>query len=209
MLQPPPPAVAALPQAGATSFRNVGWLVGNPDDSAASYRLGPGWVYNATPQLTPQDPTSQLRAYKVPYRNTFVYSDPPDVPIGLTLWRRQAIVLKTPTQYGSDAFALGHYAPFHAGVPIRSVAPFVESSGFQPLSRGGKLLVSITESNREGGPGAAGRRFANTRFGLWFKAWVIGGSTIRPLGSVQTPSPQFRGVLPNYGYMTLPQIIGQ
>jgi hypothetical protein len=207
-IQAQQPAVAVLPTAGATSYRNVGWLVGSPDETAVPSQVGPGWIYNATPQLTPQVGADQLRPYKVAPRDIYQYSDPPEV-LGVSLWRRQAVVRKSPTQYGTDAFALGHYAPFKTGIPIRSTSPFVESSGFQPISRGGHVLVSITESNRIGGPAAAVRMFANSLMGLWFKAWVVGGANIRPLGSVQTPSPQFRGVLPTYGYVTLPQIIGQ
>jgi hypothetical protein len=207
MLTPPPAAVAALPSARATSFRNVGWLAGGPDESAVPSVTGPGWIYNATPAVTPQVP-GPLRPYKVAPRDIYHYSDPPEV-LGVALWRRQAVASLAPTQYGSDSFALGHYSPFRTGIPIRSTSPFVESSGFQPISRGGHVLVSLTEVQQEGGPAATARRFANTRFGLWFKAWVIGGANVRPFGSVQTPSPQFRGVLPSYGYTTIPQIIGQ
>lgn len=205
MLKPPPPQVALLPQARATSFRNVGWLVGSPDEQAVPSDTGPGWIYNATPTVTPS--TSQ-RAYKVAPRDIYHYSDPPEV-LGVALWRRQPIARLQPTQYGTDQYVRGFYAPFKTGIPIRSTSPFVESSGFQPISRGGQITVSLTEVQREGGPAAAARRFANTRFGLWFKAWVIGGVNIRPLGSIQTGRPAFRGVLPNYGYNTIPQIIGQ
>lgn len=210
MLQPPPAAVAVT---NAPSFKNVGWLLGGPSETARPSNIGPGWIYNGTPNLTPQVP-DQLRSYKVAPRQTWSYSDPPEL-LGVALWRRQAIVTKAPQQYGTDAYSLGHYQPFRlprptgpapGSPPLLSEA---QNSSFQPISRGGHVTVSITESNYEGGPGAAARRFANTRFGLWFKAWVVGGANIRPLGSVQTPSPQFRGVLPGLGYNTIPRIIGQ
>jgi hypothetical protein len=222
MLTPPPAAVAVT---NAPSFRDVGWLLGRPDEAPVQTMLGPGWgpVYATSPAMaaTPldggasQNPKRGTAAWRVAARQVWSYSDPPELPMGTSIFRRQAIVTKAPQQYGTDEFALGHYAPFKMPRPV-GTAPGtppllaeMQNSAFQPISRGGHVLVSITESNAEGGPGAAGRRFANTRFGLWFKAWVIGGANVRPLGSVQTPSPQFRGVLPNYGYLTLPQVIGQ
>ncbi len=220
MLTPPPAAVAAT---NALSFRDIGWLLQKPDETPSATMLGPGWgpVYATSPALsyTPQSSASQnpkagTASWRVASQQTWSYSDPPELPAGTTIFRRQAIVGKVPQQYGTDGFSLGHYAPFRNPRPV-GTAPGtppllaeMQNSAFQPISRGGHVLISITESNYEGGPGAAARRFANTRFGLWFKAWVIGGANVRPLGSVQTPSPQFRGVLPNYGYLTLPQVIG-
>src|SRR5215472_2161179 len=219
MLTPPPPAVAEVK---APSFRELGWLQYRDDNGIASM-LGPGWgpVYASNPQLqeAPFDPAVQnpkrgTSAFRVASRQLYLYSDPPELPAGTTLWRLQPIVRKTPQQYGTDEFALGHYAPFRLPRPT-GTAPGsppllaeMQNSIFQGISRGGHVLVSMTESSYEGGPGAAARRFANTRFGLWFKAWVIGGANVRPLGTQQTPSPQFRGVLPTYGYTTLPQVIG-
>jgi hypothetical protein len=214
MLMPPPAAVA---ETRATSYRDVGWLVGGPMETLSPQQVGPGWVFDSTPQFTPQvpGPPNNPKAFRVAQQMIGLYSDPPEMPIGLSLFRLQAIVRKAPQQYGTDAFALGHYSPFRMPRPT-GTAPGsppllseMQNSAFQPISRGGKVLVSITESNAEGGPGAAGRRFANTRFGLWFKAWVVSVGGNLPLGSRQTPSPQFRGVMPNYGYTTLPQIIGQ
>lgn len=218
MLRPPPAAVA---ETFAPSFRDLGWLVGRPDETPVPTTTGPGWgpIYGTTPQLqeAPYDPALQnpkrgTAAFRPANQQIYLYSDPPELPAGTTLFRRQAIVRKAPQQYGSDEFALGHYAPFRlprATGPAPGGPPLLAemmNSAFQPISRGGHVLVSLTESNREGGPGGAARRYANTRFGLWFKAWVTQG--VRPLGTQQTPSPQFRGVLPSYGYMTLPQIIG-
>lgn len=220
MLQPPPPAVA---ETRATSFRDIGWLLAAPDETPYATMLGPGWgpIYASSPQLqeAPYDPAVQnpkrgTSAFRVASQQITLYSDPPELPAGTTLFRMQAIVRKAPQQYGTDEFALGHYAPFRLPRPVgggdgdRPVLAEMHNSAFQPISRGGHLLISMTESNAEGGPAAAARRFANTRFGLWFKAWVIGGANIRPLGTQQTPSPQFRGVLPTYGYITLPQVIG-
>lgn len=221
MLQPPPPEVV---ETRATSFRDIGWLLGGPDETPVATMLGPGWgpIYASSPQLqsAPYDPAVQnpkrgTSAFRVASQQITLYSDPPELPAGTGLFKLQAIVRKAPQQYGTDEFALGHYAPFRlprATGPAPGSPPLLAemmNSAFQPISRGGHLLVSITESNVEGGPGAAARRFANTRMGLWFKSWVIGGANVRPFGTQQTPSPQFRGVLPSYGYITLPQVIGQ
>lgn len=215
MLTPPPPAVAV---SKAPSFRDVGWLLGGPNETPSPANVGPGWIYDATPTITPQVPgvPSNPAAYRVASRQITLYSDPQSLPLGSDpLFRLQPIVRKAATQYGTDAYAHGHYAPFRNPRPVgggngdQPVLAEMHNSAYQPVSRGGHVLVSITESNVEGGPGAAAQRFGNTRFGLWFKAWVIGGANVRPLGSVQTPSPQFRGVLPNYSYMTLPPVIGQ
>ena len=205
VLQPPRAQVAA---SKAPSFKDVGWLLAQPSET-------PGSVLMALDSMQGGVQQSGMRAYKVaPQRGPqFSYSDPSEV-LGVALFRRQAIVGKIPAQFGTDSFSLGHYAPFRNPRPV-GTAPGtppllaeMQNSAFQPISRGGHMLVSITEMNYEGGPAATNRRFANTRFGLWFKTWVVGGANIRPLGSVQTPSPQFRGVFPNYGYMTLPQVIG-
>ena len=213
MITPPPAAVA---ETRAPSFRDVGWLVGGPDETPRPALTGPGWIYNGTPTITPRvagvDPSR--KAFRPASRQITLYSDPPELPLGFSLWRLQAIVRKAATQYGSDEYALGHYQPFRNPRPAgggngdQPVLAEMHNSAFQPISRGGHVLVSITESNRVGGPAATARQFANTLFGLWQKAWVIGGANIRPLNSVQTPSPQFRGVLPTYGYMTIPPIIG-
>lgn len=196
------------------------WLAA-PDETQQPSLTGPGWgpIYASSPQLqaAPYDPALQnpkrgTAAFRVASRQVWSYSDPMEV-LGVALFRRQAIVTKAPQQYGTDEFALGHYQPFRMPRPVgggdgdRPVLAEMHNSAFQPISRGGHVLISLTESNTP--LGAAGRTFANTRFGLWFKAWVVGGANIRPLGTMQTPSPQFRGVLPNYGYMTLPRVIGQ
>jgi hypothetical protein len=214
VVAPPPGTVqigpAALVNDVRATYRNLGWVSPPVDESLPAMQLGPGWgpMYNYAPTLHPNVPDQLRSVRKQNFTQAYLYNDPPDMPAGLALFRLQAIVRKTPAQYGTDGFALGHYAPFFAGVPVRSIAPFVESSGFQPISRGGHVLVSLTESNVEGGPAATARRFANTRLGLWFKSWVVGGANVRPYGSRQTPSPQLRGVLPNYGYLTLPRVIG-
>jgi hypothetical protein len=162
-------------------------------------------VHGQPAQLVPSQPQF-LSTTKVPTRDMYLV-DIEQEPSGIPLWRRQPWVVKAPQRYGTEGYSLGHYQPFYMPIPITSNAPFVESSAFMPISRGGKIRVSLTEMDGMLPQAPTWRAFANTRLGLWFKSWYL--PLVRlPLGSRQVPQPAFRGVFPQYGYQTLPQIIG-
>lgn len=182
MIQPPPPEIAANT---SPSFKQLGWLVTKPREQKTPTAT-PGQKSDARPYAFSEHADEQWQFHRI-----------------------QPVALKVPRRpFWHFAITGGQYMVSMLPMPLRSLSPFVESSGFQPFSRSMRITVDTTEMERVPGPAATARQFANTDLGLWFKSWVVGPGRIQPFNAQQTPRPAFKGVLPNPTWYTMPQIIG-